>query len=102
MKIRESQIRLIDIIAELSATPGYARLTDGNGWTIYLTYKKKKDWVAISLYNSFNDFIDLVRVKEEDGQISIVNTEFADIRPEDFYSYMDVIPQKIECKVIWR
>lgn len=101
-KIRTSSLRLDSVVKELSITPGYARLTDGNGWTLYVSYKVKKQLTKVWIYNSKHDFIDMVRVCYDGERVFVKESEFGLVANADFYTYLTRVPQIIECKVIWR
>jgi hypothetical protein len=101
-KIRTSVLRLNDIVQELSATPGFARLTDGNGWTLYVSYKVKKKLTKVWIYNSSHDFIDMVRLCYDGEKVFVKESEYGLVTNADFYTYLSHVPQKIDCKVIWR
>lgn len=101
-KIRTSPLRLDSVVKELSTTPGYARLTDGNGWTLYLTYRVKKQLTKVWIYNANNDFIDMVRLCYDGEKVFVKESEYGLVTSSDFYTYLTSVPQVINCKVIWR
>lgn len=103
-KIRTSTLRLDSIVKELSKNPGFARLTDGNGWTLYVSYKVKKQLTKVWIYNSRHDFIDMVRLcyDGESNRVFVKESEFGLVTSADFYTYLSRVPQIVDCKVIWR
>jgi hypothetical protein len=91
MRIRQSPIRLQDVIKELLHTPGNAELTDGNGWLVYLTSQPTKSSVKIELYNPTVD----ISYKGYAQKDTIISSSIQT-------NYFTVVPQWVRRKDIWK